>query len=86
VVLWSKQAEATDPVILLDEPARCVNTPDAIRQLSMLMQQLSEAFGIQFVNVTNRAAFKEGSGQVLRIERPDMTSVVTTDDGVDREV
>ena len=33
VVLWSKQAEATDPVILLDEPARCVNTPDAIRQL-----------------------------------------------------
>ncbi len=52
VVLWSRAKNRTDPVMILDEPARMVARAH-IGNLALMLKTLSERLGIQFIIVTH---------------------------------
>lgn len=61
VVLWTMSANRTDPVLVLDEPARLVNSDSSVANLSVFLQKLSSSLEVQFLVVTNRPGLAQAA-------------------------
>lgn len=69
IILWSMMADRSDPVLVMDEPARHVNSERSVRNLASLFEQVSKSMGIQFVIVTNRPALSHKADAVFSIHK-----------------
>jgi len=67
-ILWSQQADRSDPTLLLDEPAHKVNGKAAIKRISEVMQGLSSALGLQFIVATNRPGLSSAADRTFKLE------------------
>lgn len=69
VVVWTLMPNRTDGVIILDEPARLVNSDSSVRNLGSLLRLLSDALAVQFIVVTNRPALSLGASRVFEVSK-----------------
>lgn len=69
-VLWAEQAQRTDPVMLLDEPAHAVNSEHGMRNLSEILRKLSTTLGLQYLIVTNRPALGAAANRIFNLTNP----------------
>ncbi len=69
VVVWTLMPNRTDGVIILDEPARLVNSETSVKNLSSLLKLLSKSLSVQFIVVTNRPALSTGASRVFEVSR-----------------
>ena len=69
VVVWTLMPNRTDGVIILDEPARLVNSETSVKNLGSLLNLLSESLSVQFIVVTNRPALSLGASRVFEVSK-----------------
>jgi DNA repair exonuclease SbcCD ATPase subunit len=69
VVVWTLMPNKTDGVIILDEPARLVNSETSVKNLGSLLKLLSESLSVQFIVVTNRPALSLGASRVFEVSK-----------------
>lgn len=77
VVVWTLMPNKTDGVIILDEPARLVNSDSSVKNLGALLKLLSESLGVQFIVVTNRNSLSLEASSVFEVSKEGNESRVT---------
>jgi DNA repair exonuclease SbcCD ATPase subunit len=68
-ILMSLQADKADPVLIMDEPARQVNSIEAVKNLSNMIRKLSEVLKLQVIMVTNRPALAQAADRIFEVKR-----------------
>ncbi|MGA0383382.1 MAG: hypothetical protein ACO3L1_00100 [Flavobacteriaceae bacterium] len=76
VVVWALMPDRTDGVIILDEPARLVNSESSVKNLGSLLKLLSDSLSIQFIVVTNRPSLSLGASRVFEVSKENNESKV----------
>ncbi len=75
-ILWSKMKSRTSPVMVLDEPARLVNSDLSVRNLSQLLWQLAKGLSLQFIVVTNKPGLAHCVDRLFEVVKRDEVSEV----------
>jgi DNA repair exonuclease SbcCD ATPase subunit len=68
IASWSLQKPHTIPTIILDEPMRFVSE-DLQEQASMMLKEISEKLGIQFIIVTHEQTIAAYSDKVFTVRK-----------------
>lgn len=69
IVLWSMMEDKPDAVMVMDEPARHVNSERSVRNLATLFDQVSKSMGLQFIVVTNRPNLAHRADAVFEVSK-----------------
>jgi chromosome segregation ATPase len=75
-ILWSKMKSRTSPVMVLDEPARLVNSDLSVRNLSQLLWQLAKGLSLQFIVVTNKPGLAHSVDRLFEVVKRNEVSEV----------
>lgn len=81
IILWSMMKDKPESVMVMDEPARHVNSEKSVRNLASLFEQVSKSMGLQFIIVTNRPNLSHNADLVYRVHKSKGVSVVEKSDG-----
>ncbi len=70
IAAWSMQSPKRRNVILLDEPMKFLDTQtDRLEKASMMLKELSERLGLQFIIVTHEDTLTEYADRVFRVRQ-----------------
>jgi DNA repair exonuclease SbcCD ATPase subunit len=76
VAAWSMEDPHSRNVIILDEPFRCLSE-DFQEQASMMLKELSNKLGIQFIIVTHETTLASYADKVFEVKKRKKVSKVT---------
>lgn len=70
IAAWSMQNPKRRNVIILDEPMKFLDTQtDRLERASMMLKELSERLGLQFIIVTHEDTLTEHADRVFRVRQ-----------------
>ena len=70
IAAWSMQSPKRRNVIILDEPMKFLDTQtDRLERASMMLKELSERLGLQFIIVTHEDTLTEHADRVFRVRQ-----------------
>jgi DNA repair exonuclease SbcCD ATPase subunit len=81
IILWSMMKDKPESVMVMDEPARHVNSEKSVKNLATLFEQVSKSMGLQFIVVTNRPALSHNADLVYKVRKSKGSSVIEKSDG-----
>lgn len=81
VILWALRSLRTDNVLVLDEPMRNLRDKDRLTQFGLLIREISELLGVQFIVVTNEELLKDIGDAVFEVEKIGNVSNVNRNEG-----
>jgi ABC-type glutathione transport system ATPase component len=68
IVFWALQNPRSSPVIILDEPGRCISR-DKIPYVCQMFKELSEELGLQFIIVSHESDLIEASDVAYKVKK-----------------
>jgi len=78
IAAWSMQMPKTRNVIILDEPLRFLSE-DLQEKASMMIKELSDRLGIQFILITHEPALAEHADKVFKVRLRKGVSKISTE-------
>lgn len=81
IILWSMMQDKPESVMVMDEPARHVNSDKSVKNLSILFKQVSKSMGLQFIIVTNRASLSHSADLIYKVYKRNGSTSVERFDG-----
>ena len=76
VVIWALSPRRTDAIMVLDEPARLVNSDQSVSNLADLLKLLSQSLAVQFLVVTNRHGLSKSADAVFEVTKHGLRSEI----------
>ena len=76
VILWALKSPRTDNTIILDEPLKFVDSEEHLLRAGLMLSEISEMLGIQFIIVTHEQDLKDVADITYKVVQKDGISYV----------
>ena len=76
LALWALTEPRTAPVLIFDEPFKCISSKDQVSKAAVMVKELSDMLDVQIIIVSGKPALVDYADKVFEVEMIDGISYV----------